>query len=57
MTSMAHTMGLSKTLFQNAMSALMTEYLGGCKRAGVRWPARIAEFTDRVEENPEVGWL
>jgi len=32
-----------------ALTALITEYLGGCRIGGKRWPVRVSEYADAVE--------
>ena len=36
-------------LFQNALSALITEFLGNCRIGGKRWPVRVTEYANNVE--------
>lgn len=34
-----------------AMEALITEFLGDCRIGGKRWPERVSDFAERVEDD------
>ena len=37
-------------IFQDVLSDLMTEFLGGCRLAGAKWPQRLSDFAEVVSD-------